>query len=175
MKLIDEKGRLFGKLNLIDLLVIVLILAVAAAVCWKLLGNRAPGSVPSQPDVITAGEELTVRFEVRATSVDESYFEGYDEYLVGASLVRDSSVLNGHVVGYEIEPSTTTALDAAGNSVLLTDLDRYDVVYTIEYTGVMNANALTDGDQVIRIGQNYAIHTTYVDATGYITGLEIVS
>ena len=31
MKFIDEKGRLFGKINLIDLLVIVLLLAVVCA------------------------------------------------------------------------------------------------------------------------------------------------
>ena len=31
MKIIDEKGRLFGKLNLIDLLVIILLIAAVAA------------------------------------------------------------------------------------------------------------------------------------------------
>ena len=40
MKLIDEKGRLFGKINLIDLLVVLLIVAVLAAVVWKLGGSR---------------------------------------------------------------------------------------------------------------------------------------
>ena len=35
MKLIDEKGRLFGKINLIDLLVVLLIVAVLAAVVCK--------------------------------------------------------------------------------------------------------------------------------------------
>ncbi len=40
MKIIDEKGRLFGKINLIDLLVIVLVVAVVAAVGWKLVGKR---------------------------------------------------------------------------------------------------------------------------------------
>ena len=41
MKIIDEKGRLFGKLNLIDLLVIVLILAVVFVAVWKLGGSKA--------------------------------------------------------------------------------------------------------------------------------------
>ena len=40
MKLIDEKGRLFGKINLIDLLVVLLIVAVLAAVVWKLGRSR---------------------------------------------------------------------------------------------------------------------------------------
>ena len=32
MKIIDEKGRLFGKINLIDLLLVVLLIAAVAAV-----------------------------------------------------------------------------------------------------------------------------------------------
>ena len=43
MKLIDEKGRLFGKINLIDLLVVLLIVAVLAAVVWKLGRYREKG------------------------------------------------------------------------------------------------------------------------------------
>ena len=45
MKLIDEKGRLFGKINLIDLLVMLLIVAVLAAVVWKLGGKKAAAAV----------------------------------------------------------------------------------------------------------------------------------
>lgn len=45
MKLIDEKGRLFGKINLIDLLVVILIVAVIAAVAWKLGGRKAAAAV----------------------------------------------------------------------------------------------------------------------------------
>ena len=35
MKIVDEKGRLFGKVNLIDLLVLLLVIAAAAALIWK--------------------------------------------------------------------------------------------------------------------------------------------
>ena len=46
MKLIDEKGRLFGKINLIDLLVVILIVTVIAAVVWKLGGRKAAARSP---------------------------------------------------------------------------------------------------------------------------------
>ena len=45
MKLIDEKGRLFGKVNLIDLLVVILLVAVVAAAVWKLGGKKAVAAV----------------------------------------------------------------------------------------------------------------------------------
>ena len=53
MKIIDEKGRLFGKLNLIDLLVIILLIAAVAAVAWKLVGKKAAAAVADTGRTIT--------------------------------------------------------------------------------------------------------------------------
>ena len=53
MKIIDEKGRLFGKLNLIDLLVIILLIAAVAAVAWKLVGKKAAETVADTGRAIT--------------------------------------------------------------------------------------------------------------------------
>lgn len=40
MKFLDEKGRLFGKINLIDLLVVLMLVIVIVAVAWKLGGDK---------------------------------------------------------------------------------------------------------------------------------------
>ena len=37
MKVVDEKGKLFGILNIIDLLVILLLIVALALVGWKVL------------------------------------------------------------------------------------------------------------------------------------------
>ena len=39
MSVIDKKGKLFGKLNIIDLLAILLIVAVLALIGYKLTSN----------------------------------------------------------------------------------------------------------------------------------------
>lgn len=39
MRVIDKKGKLFGKLNIIDLLAILLIVAVLALIGYKLTSN----------------------------------------------------------------------------------------------------------------------------------------
>ena len=36
--MIDEKGRLFGKVNIVDLLIIIIVLAAAAFIGMKVLG-----------------------------------------------------------------------------------------------------------------------------------------
>ena len=66
MKIIDEKGRLFGKINLIDLLVIVLVIAIIAAVGWKLVGKKAAASVSDNTHEMT----FTVLFEDQPAEVD---------------------------------------------------------------------------------------------------------
>ena len=43
MKLVDERGKLFGKLNIIDLLVILLLIVAVALIGWKV--TRKDGSV----------------------------------------------------------------------------------------------------------------------------------
>ena len=44
MSMIDKKGKIFGKLNIIDLIAILLIVAVLALIGYKLLvRSRRPG------------------------------------------------------------------------------------------------------------------------------------
>ncbi len=173
MKIIDEKGRLFGKINLIDLLIVLAVVLVAAALCWKIAGARAPGDVSTQDDLIKAGQEVTVRYKVIVAGIDGEYFKGLERYAQDASLVRDNNVINGKIVELRKE-ACDTALDAYGNVVNAEGQDRYDAIFTIEYTGPMNTNALVEGQQVLRVGSQYTVRTLFIDIIGYITDVEIL-
>ena len=47
MSMIDKKGKIFGKLNIIDLIAILLIVAVLALIGYKLL-VRSPGGLAGE-------------------------------------------------------------------------------------------------------------------------------
>lgn len=173
MKIIDEKGRLFGKINLIDLLIVLVVALVAVAFVWKITGSRAPGDVAQHDHLINAGDEVTVRYEVIVAGIDEAYFKGLERYAEGASLVRDNNVINGKIVKFE-KAACETALDPNGNVIAVEGQDRYDAIFTIEYTGKMNTNALVEGQQVIRVGAQYTVRTLFIDIIGYITDVEII-
>ena len=81
MKLIDEKGRLFGKINLIDLLVVILIVAVIAAVAWKLGGRKAAAAVTG------SAKKAVYTVEIEDVPAD---IAAYAETQTGKSLVNDS-------------------------------------------------------------------------------------
>lgn len=173
MKVIDEKGRLFGKINVIDLLIILAVVLVAAAFCWKIVGARAPGDVATQDDLIRADQEVTVRYDVVVSDINESYIEALERYAPGASLVRDNNVINGKIVEFRKEAIAPNA-DDPDSSAEGEGKDRYDVIFTIEYTGKMNTNALIEGKQVLRVGTQYTVRTLYIEIIGYITDVEII-
>ena len=85
MKIIDEKGRLFGKLNLIDLLVIILLIAAVAAVAWKLVGKKAAEAV--------ADTGRTITYTVTVEDVNREAAE-FASTQIGKSLVNNSKVVD---------------------------------------------------------------------------------
>ena len=85
MKIIDEKGRLFGKINLIDLLVLVLVVAVVLAVGWKLVGRKAAASVSNNNHEIT-----------------------FTETQIGKQIVNNAKLVSAEITGCEAVSSIRT-------------------------------------------------------------------
>ena len=52
MKIVNEKGKLFGIINVVDLLILLVIVAVAGGVFWQLLGTQVANKVAPQVDLI---------------------------------------------------------------------------------------------------------------------------
>lgn len=153
MKLIDEKGRLFGKLNLIDLLVIILILAVLAAVVWKTVGQKAAEAVQSPPLHVT----YTVLCE--DTPKDIADFAGTQ---VGEAILNNAKFLDAEIIGCESVP-----MDSA-------DRDGHQALYlTIRATATTANNVYKVSSQEIRVGYEYNVKTPYFELAGVICDLEV--
>ena len=63
MKMIDRNGRLFGKISVIDVLVILVVLVMAAALYFKNI----------QTHTGTAVTEQTITFQVRAREIGRAH------------------------------------------------------------------------------------------------------
>ncbi|MBQ3920702.1 MAG: DUF4330 domain-containing protein, partial [Firmicutes bacterium] len=50
MKIVDEKGKLFGLINIVDLLVVILIIAIVGVVAVKILGDKATNVIATKVD-----------------------------------------------------------------------------------------------------------------------------
>lgn len=115
MKLFDEKGKLFGKINVIDFLVIVLIVVALVVVGVKVLGggNDAVHSDAETSDVGTSPDQATaakLSYVVRVTGVHEDVVEQLAQCVDPAEGKKEQLQHSGelvedaYVVDYWTEP-----------------------------------------------------------------------
>ena len=145
MKLIDEKGRLFGKINLIDLLVVLLIVAVLATVVWKLGGSRAAAAV--------AGTEKKAVYTIEFEDVSADIAE-YAKTQVDKTLVNDSKQIAAVITDVRTEPHVRLYI-------------------TVEASASFTGNVYKVGPQEVRVGYEYILKTSEFELTGLISALEV--
>ncbi len=166
MKVIDEKGKLFGKINLIDLLVVLVILAVIVGVFWKLAGDEVS-------DAIAPTTKTTMEYEVLCTAVPADAALAAEAVSVGQQLMSNGGLLNATVTACVVEPYITTNVDAEGNSVAVTDQARNNVRFTITAELASGDKTNSVGSQEVRIGKSHIVKTTEVEITGTVTKVAI--
>ena len=165
MKLLDDKGKLFGKVNIIDLLVVLVLIAGVAAVAWKLGGSAVTDAINSNA--------ATIRYEVVCSNVDPATCDFAVSH-VGGQLMSNGDLLDGYITDCVIEPHTEMVLDADGNPKQVEDPEVHDLRFTIETKVSQAANAYAVGSQEVRVGKSHIVKTVELEINGYITSIEMV-
>lgn len=153
MKFIDEKGRLFGKLNLIDLLVILLLIAAVAAVAWKTVGNKAAEAVQAEP--------LRVTYTVLCEDVPKDICD-FAKTQEGEAILNNAKFLDATIVSCEAVPMDAAAKD--GHQTLR---------ITIEAAATSSNNIYKVSSQEVRVGYEYNVKTPLFELAGIISNLVV--
>ena len=165
MKIINEKGKLFGLINIVDLLVLIAAVAVAAGVGYKLFAPQIKESV--QPQV-----ELTAIVRVRgATPFLVTEVERNSQ--VGKQLVSGNSYVNGTIEDMKIEDYAQQVTTADGRIVTATDPAKKDLVFTITTKVSKGTPAPAIGTQEVRAGRTFIVKTNDFETTGNIDSVDI--
>ena len=161
MKVVDEKGKLFGKLNIIDLLVIVLIIAVVVVVGVKVMGGESGEEAPAT--------KLT--YTVRVTAQPAKLAERVAEYVDTATSKKDQlmasgDMLDAYVVDYWTEPTQYNKLSDGTveiyDSAAAEEAGLVDICFVIE-ANVTNAVTNEVGTQEVRIGKTHIVKTVHLE------------
>lgn len=124
MKIIDEKGKLFGLINLVDMLVLLFILLVAGGVIWKIFGGQVQ-------ELVADTTELT--YTVRIKAVNPRFYDELTSREFPHQLAAgDSLIENAYIVTATKEPCVSQVSTADGKIVDAIDPTRIDIVCTIE-------------------------------------------
>lgn len=165
MKLIDEKGKLFGKVNLVDILVVVLVVALVAGAVVRVTSSRynAAGSNP-----LTSKEQycyVTVFSSLVVPEIAENLHEG-------DRLVANNAYTDAEVVSVKSEPAAYVGVDSNGKAVYSEHPIWKDVTVVVKEKVDPNDVILKVGNQEARIGYNYILKTQTVETNCKIRGIE---
>lgn len=160
MKIIDKKGRLFGLINIVDLLIIILLLALVA-VGVKRFGNKAAvGEATTKKGVITA-EIKDVR-DVTAKNVK-----------VGDPIYDyDKGTLIGKILTAEVEPYKDET-EYQGKFFNSEVPGKYRVIMTIDADVKETQDFYQVGTEQIRIGAEMRIKNKSITSFMTILGIEV--
>ena len=147
MKIIDKNGRLFGKLNIIDLAVILVIVVAVAALGMKFFGNDAVEAITSP--------EVSITYEVVCEDVPQ-HVADYCTENIGGQLLSSGKLLNAYIVDCTAEETA----------------DGIDLYFTIEGACPYSGNTYVMGSQEVRVGMEHLVKTSNIECEGIISNLE---
>ena len=156
----EQKAKRIGKLNIIDLLAILLIAAVLVLAAWKFIGRNGDSIDYERP-------QTKVTYQVKVEGVAPELYENCLEHLP-SPLMASGTLVGGQIEA--VEKQDYQVLDANGNWVP----DHVTLIFTVTTT-TPTAEVMTTkvGDQEVRIGKtDYILKSEYIEfSDGTITNV----
>ena len=158
--MLDEKGRLFGKVSIVDLAIIFIVVLLVAGYLYR---DRAAG---------TPTEAKTVVVKVVCNGV----YPGTENSIkVGDHLVASGGLTNVKITDIRVEQANWTVETADGQINLTTNPFRKDIYLTLEgKTSQITPAEITFAGQKCRVGkEDFFIKTQKVEALAIVRDIAI--
>lgn len=145
--LIDDKGRIFGKISIIDVLIVVLIIFVVFFAWYKLGGYRNKNNLSINAEkirVVFYQEEIN-NFAANNINVGDPATEALQ------------NIYFGKVTDIKINKSISWGTDINGNQVS-SSREGYSSIYiTMEGKGIIGPNGISMGNFTYHIGETITL------------------
>lgn len=164
MKIVDEKGKLFGIVNIVDLIVALVVIALVAGVGYKLVSrkiNAGDGNILSKDEDVY----VTLYSSLVVPEIAESLN-------VGDKLVANGQFTNAEIVDIKVEPAAYVATDANGIAVQSEHPLWKDVTVVVKDKVNPSNVILKVGGQETRVGYSYILKTQTVETNCKIRGVD---
>ena len=151
MKIVNEKGKLFGIINVVDLLVLVVIIAVLGGIAWQLFGDKLSDAVSPQV-------ELTAIVAI-AGSHPDLVEEVLRQNLVGQKMVSGNSYLEAYISDVWLDDYIMQNPTADGSIVDAVDPTKKDIMIEIKTMVAKDTASPKIGSQEVRTGRTFIVKT----------------
>ncbi len=163
MKIIDERGRLFSKINIIDFVIVVAVVALSVATVVKF---KTSDTYLSRGRIL----EYTVLVEnVRKPTVDaiNQNKEGLIDYETKKEI--------GNIINAEVSGASELELMNDGKYADVKFKDKFDVLLTIQTTGTETQdNFYTSSGKKIVVGDEIMINNGYMGTLAIVKSVKSI-
>lgn len=160
MRLIDEKGKFLGLVNIVDLLVLAAVLLVIGGAVYKIKGQDSAQNAPA-----------TVKVTVLVPAVRPEMLTNVQ---VGDKMVSGSNFTNVVIKDFKIQPAFMVISNSDGRRVEAVDPFLKDVIFTLEGTTVISSATINLGGQDIRSNKDYYVKSLLYEFKGQVINVEIL-
>lgn len=157
MKIINEKGKLFGLVNIIDLITIFLIIALVLGALYKFKGNSI--------NVMGSNKTKEMEYVVR---INPNYEDFFKQIEVGDKLVQDKRVLDASITDIKIQDFYESVPDENGVVSVQKHPLFKEALVTVKATVSDKDPIFKLGDQEIRVGCSNFVRTKFFEMSGFI-------
>ena len=156
MKIIDEKGKLFGIINVIDLLLLLIILAIVVGVGYKLVvkneGLFQSGKAETKDYKVTIYCPMSPAAAAQHLKVgDKIYYDSYGELEAVVESVNSDSSIRGEL------PSNYPNIE--------------NITIVLKVSSSAADKRIMMGGIQLNIGKEVMVKTYRVEITGYVIGI----
>lgn len=163
MKLVDDNGKLFGKLNLVDVGIILLVIFAIVAISGKTIKEQTLDK-----------EQVIIRYTLCAEGVRQ---QSVDAIKKNSEDIKDAE--KDEAIGRIVEVRTEKAkrINPLPNGTFVESeyQDKYDLYVTIEAEGTISENGyfLSNGKKIM-YGDTIGINNNYSQMFGMVEYIEVV-
>ncbi len=162
MKFLDDKGRFFGKLSIVDLFVVILIVACIGAVGLKMQASKS-----------VSGGDRTITYDVRVENIREMSVNAIDKNREGL-IDADSKKELGSVINVSSSPSRQLVQKNDGTFVFTEYDNRYDIIVTLQASGTETDDGyFTSSGKQISVGDTIQIKNAASQYYGEIASVVV--
>ncbi len=168
-KIIDEKGKLFGTINVVDFTVIALIVLLLGVTGFRGLSYFQERD--ENGNNLNEVETKDIYVTVYASSVAPEAAEALN---IGDNLVAAGKFTTAEIVDIIITPAAYIGTDDDGNLVYQEHPMWVDIVATIKDTVEIDPPIIRASEQEVRVNYNFYLKTHAFESTSRIRRVDIV-
>lgn len=165
MKIVNEKGKLFGVINVVDLIVLVIILTMVGAIGVQLLGAKVKDVVAEKVDCYA---EVAI-----IGAAPRIYEEVLRQDLVGKHVVSGNEYLSATIEDVWLEDYVMQNPTYSGEIVDATDPTKQTIIVLLKTTVAKDTPSPKIGSQELRSGKTYIVKTQTFESSGTIRYVEL--